>query len=118
MQDYDPSTLHARQPFMLTKDFTTSKSPLGIAAVDCELIYTTAGMSLARLTICSGDKKVMLDEHVRPDPAVPLDYATRFSGIKEKDIIEATLDFEGMRKKLGELIGEETLLIGHGVSIF
>lgn len=47
-----------------------------ILAFDCELIYTTAGMSLARLTVLDESGKSVLDRYVRPRAAI-LDYNTR-----------------------------------------
>lgn len=92
-----------------------SGSPkLDILALDCELVYTTAGMSLARLTVVDAEGTVVLDEHVRPTGYL-LDRNYRFSGVGEKDIEGATLDIVGVREKLGELMSEETILVGHGL---
>ena len=48
-----------------------------VLAFDCELIYTTAGMSLARLTVLDEAGKVIMDQHVRPKAAI-LDFNTRW----------------------------------------
>ena len=80
-QDEDVAALHSRVPFIPTSSLRASLSSsastsspssfdlppaVDIVALDCEMIYTTAGMSLARVTVLSGSGSVLLDEHVRP----------------------------------------------------
>lgn len=71
-------------------------------------------MALARLTVIDANFNVVLDEHVRPQGTV-LDRNERFSGVKEGELESATLDARGVRDKLGEMIDEETIMVGHGL---
>jgi RNA exonuclease 1 len=95
---------------------------LPIVALDCELVYTTAGMSLARLTVVDDRGDVVLDEFVRPHGVV-LDYNTKFSGVKHEDIEgggknkkePAVLDLQAVRQALGAFISEQTIIVGHGL---
>lgn len=96
----------------------SGKTPLKIAALDCEMVYTTAGMSLARLTILDGEGEKMLDEFVRPHGMV-LDLITRWSGVTERDLERAKMDIRRLRKEvLGSYIDENTSEIFHAEHIF
>ncbi|SGY23982.1 BQ5605_C019g09000 [Microbotryum silenes-dioicae] len=109
--------LHSRVGFLETSSFesTTRSCPaLDIVALDCEMVYTTSGMSLARLTVIDATGTIILDEHVRPQGAI-LDLNTRFSGVQEGDIENASLDVVGVRTALGILIDRETVVVGHGL---
>lgn len=117
IQDSDVAILHSRIPFIRTGLISTaspSSPALPIIALDCELVYTTSGMALARLTVIDHNSVVVLDEHVRPQGTV-LDLNTRFSGVKEEDVASSVLDAKGVRDKLGELIDEDTIMVGHGL---
>jgi hypothetical protein len=61
--------LHLRHPFSHSTK-TLLNSQLDIATIDCEGFYTTQGMSVARVSMCDGDGKVVFDELVRPDEGV------------------------------------------------
>ncbi|SCV71928.1 BQ2448_4622 [Microbotryum intermedium] len=116
-QDSAIDVLHSRVGFLETSEFeTTTRScpALDIVALDCELVYTTSGMSLARLTVIDATGTIILDEHVRPQGTV-LDLNTRFSGVQEGDVEEASLDVVGVRTALGILIDQETIIVGHGL---
>ncbi|GAA5973943.1 hypothetical protein JCM21900_006823 [Sporobolomyces salmonicolor] len=121
-KDEEPIALHSRVPFVPSSSLRTSSSdsssnlppPLDLVALDCELIYTASGMSLARLTVLSPSGSLLLDEHIRPPSAV-LDLNTRFSGVREDDLQVAVLDVGGVGKALARFMSEETIVVGHGV---
>ena len=76
-------SLHMREGFLSTEqvcrdvaDDDRVKEQYDVLAFDCELVYTTAGMSLARLTVLDEAGRVTLDQYVRPRAAI-LDYNTR-----------------------------------------
>lgn len=99
--------------------------------MDCELIYTTAGLSLARVTVVAPSARqtssttlatdVILDEYVRPpNESRVLDLVTRFSGIAEDDIDpakgKAKFDLVGVQEALGKAgITDRTIFVGHGL---
>lgn len=120
-KEEDWKMLHRREAFLSTDTVLQSQSEQSnqekhdILAFDCELIFTTAGMSLARITVLEESGKVVLDRFVRPKSAV-LDYNTRFSGIRASDIpAEGTGSLEAARNALGSLMKPNTVLIGHGL---
>lgn len=79
-----PEALHKRVGFLSTEqvcsDFKDSdietRKKYDVLAFDCELVYTTAGMSLARLTVLDESGQVTMDQYVKPRAAI-LDYNTR-----------------------------------------
>lgn len=115
-QDFTTTALHSRIPFLPTSSFTShnSSTTLDIVALDCELVYTSSGMALARLTVIDSSGTVVLDEHVRPQGTV-LDLNVRFSGVKQEHVEQAVLDLVGVRKALGMLVDEDTVVVGHGL---
>ena len=78
------------------------------------MVQTTAGLSLARLTVVDSNGAVVLDAHVKP-PGTLLDTNLRFSGVKVEDIENATFDVHSVREALREYIDEETVIVGHGL---
>jgi RNA exonuclease 1 len=89
----DFELLHARHPYSKSSDFgdntprsSTPQSPgvssqqksgtppqstlLDVAALDCEMIYTTAGMSIARVSVIDGSGKPVYDKLIKLDPGV------------------------------------------------
>lgn len=83
----DFELLHARHPYSKSSAFgdrsprsspgpqspsapQSSSTVLDVAALDCEMIYTTAGMSIARVSVIDGSGKCVYDKLVKMDPGV------------------------------------------------
>ncbi|KAJ3970559.1 hypothetical protein EV361DRAFT_915324 [Lentinula raphanica] len=119
----EPETLHQRHAFSELISASTSAnqtSPsdlLDVVALDCEMIYTTGGMRVARVSIVDGSAKPVFDELVRMDEGVNiLDFNTRFSGITpEMHAERAILPLASIRESLRTLIGKDTILVGHAL---
>ncbi|WFC95334.1 RNA exonuclease 3 [Malassezia brasiliensis] len=113
--------LHKRAPYttfaQLAKDVGVEHSALEIAALDCEMSYTTAGLSVTRITLVDEMGEVVFDELIRCSGDVRvLDFNTQFSGIQPKEYEEnAVLDLHAARRALVQYIGPNTILIGHGL---
>ncbi|KAL7423563.1 RNA exonuclease 3 [Cryptotrichosporon argae] len=91
--------------------------PVGDAEVvgmDCEMIYTTAGLSLARVTVVDANGGLLIDEFVRQTVPV-LDVNTRFSGLTLADLARAVLDLPAARAAVGGFVGPSTVVVGHGL---
>jgi RNA exonuclease 1 len=123
--------LHARYQFSLLQPGADSSTALDVAAIDCEMIYTTGGMRVARVSVVDGSGKEVYDQLVRMDPGVEVmyvaypsafhctdlssDYITRFSGITPEIYAKAVLPLASIRKTLDSLINADTILIGHAL---
>ena len=134
----DPVDLHKRHTFTHTRPPDTSQpgKTLEVAALDCEMIYTTGGMRVARVSVVDGDGKDVFDEYVKMDEGVHVmlvsllprlitllttlwvcrDFNTRFSGITPEVYSTSALrPLTDIRRSLDELISSETILIGHAL---
>ncbi|KAG5725008.1 RNA exonuclease 3 [Termitomyces sp. T112] len=108
--------LHIRHPFSFLESPSPTSTALDVAALDCEMIYTTGGMRVARVSVVDGAGKEVLDEFVRMDDGVEIiDYITRFSGITPENYATAVLPLASIRKSLDEFINTNTILIGHAL---
>ncbi|KAJ7228576.1 ribonuclease H-like domain-containing protein [Mycena pura] len=111
-----PEDLHARHAFSYLKPPPSPSTVLDVAALDCEMIYTTGGMRVARVSIVDGAGSEVFDELVRMDDGVEvIDFNTRFSGITGEDYAKAVLPLSAIRQSLDNLINTDTVLIGHGL---
>lgn len=119
-------------------------SALDVAALDCEMIYTTGGFRIARVSVVDASGKEVFDELIKMDDGVEVvcvisltiashsstisdathtryggahrDLNTRFSGIHpEEYAARAVLPLESVRRALAPFIGADTILIGHAL---
>ncbi|KAH0839877.1 ribonuclease H-like protein [Lanmaoa asiatica] len=118
----DPKDLHLRQPFSLTRPFKSGDednsvhTAFDVVALDCEMIYTTGGMRVARVSVVDGAGTEIFDELVRMDDGVKvIDYNTRFSGITKEEHQKASLSLPLIRQSLDAFINSETIIIGHAL---
>jgi RNA exonuclease 1 len=133
----DPCLLHARHSFSESPAMTSSA--LEVAALDCEMVYTTGGFRIARVSVVDASGKEVFDELIKMDDSVevvcviPLyprfsvrthtrgdddhrDLNTRFSGIRpEEYATRAVLPLESVQCAMARLIGADTILIGHAL---
>lgn len=77
----DPVDLHKRHAFThtLPPDTSRPEKMLEVAALDCEMIYTTGGMRVARVSIVDGDGKEVFDKCVKMDEGVRIMWDFLFS---------------------------------------
>ncbi|KIK92710.1 hypothetical protein PAXRUDRAFT_146696 [Paxillus rubicundulus Ve08.2h10] len=118
----DPEDLHIRHAFSLTRPPMSSgggdsaDTALDVVALDCEMVYTTGGMRVARVSVVDGSGIEIFDELVRMDDGVDvIDYNTRFSGITEEAHQKASLTLSSIRRSLDAFIHSETIIIGHAL---
>lgn len=68
------SDLHARHAFTPTRSTSgedkDKDTALDIAALDCEMVYTTGGFRVARVSVVDGDGKEIFDQLVKMDEGV------------------------------------------------
>ncbi|KAH7887664.1 ribonuclease H-like protein [Phlebopus sp. FC_14] len=123
----DPKDLHTRHPFSFTRQphhlqesglatGSTADTALDVVCLDCEMIYTTGGMRVARVSVVDGSGTEIFDELIRMDDGVEIvDYNTRFSGITQEMHQKASLSLCSIRKSLDAFINSDTILIGHAL---
>ena len=126
--------LHSRHPFSFLVPESSSATVLDVAALDCEMIYTTGGFRVARVSIVDGSGKEVFDQLVRMDDGVHVmlvfatffalladielnlrDFNTRFSGITEEIYATALLPLASIRDTLNTCLDSNTILIGHAL---
>lgn len=85
-----------------------------VFALDCEMVYTTKGMEVVKVTVLTVFCDVVYDAFVKPRHPV-IDYNTEFSGIDESNLKNATMDLKQVQRDLLNLFDTETILVGHGL---
>ncbi|EMR08183.1 hypothetical protein PNEG_03355 [Pneumocystis murina B123] len=108
-----PSKLSAQIQFVESQAPIQS-SFLTAAVLDCEMIYTTGGMELARVTIYDINENLLLDKLIKPKNEV-LDLNTRWSGIKSLNNAKITLSELHNIIFIELKLCNSTILIGHGL---
>uniref|UniRef100_A0A183AY57 Exonuclease domain-containing protein n=1 Tax=Echinostoma caproni TaxID=27848 RepID=A0A183AY57_9TREM len=110
-----PSSLTNRDKGDEDADGSESDRPaVNIYALDCEMVYTTAGCELARCTIVDARLRTIMDCVVRPDHMV-LDCNTRFSGLTVEQVEAAEMRITDVQSKLLHLFDSDSILIGHSL---
>lgn len=89
-------------------------SETGIIAVDCEMVKTTKGLELARVSLVLESGRVLYDEYVIPEFPV-IDYLTQFSGITPKLLNSATKTLEFVQNDFLRLVNSDAVLCGHSL---
>lgn len=116
-----------------TKGKAQTKRQQKIFALDCEMVETSAGPELARVSVImftggnvrngsNGSSKeeeeeksvVVFDEVVKPRRKV-LDYLTEYSGITPKVLQDVDTRIEHIQLRLLSLIDENDILVGHSL---
>ncbi|CAD6584729.1 MAG: RNA exonuclease 3 [Tremellales sp. Tagirdzhanova-0007] len=112
----DDAALARRVGYRNVKQVRDGEETEGVDVVgmDCEMICTTAGISLGRVTVVDEEGAVLLDELVRQTVPI-LDLNTRFSGIRPGELDSAVMDLEAVRAAACAFIGHNTIIVGHGL---
>ncbi|VDB90083.1 unnamed protein product [Peniophora sp. CBMAI 1063] len=151
----DPTLLHDRHAFTSSAEYSTAapnplagppfnvptpgrSTALDIAALDCEMVYTTGGMRIARVSVVDATGREVLDELIAMDRGVTVvDYNTRFSGLSAASFpsspaspvsfpyqlaqsapqskSKTPLPLASVRRLLAHYVDAHTILIGHGL---
>lgn len=84
-------------------------------ALDCEMVGVEIGVNksmLARISLVNSHGDCIYDKFVKPTEPV-LDYRTRFSGVRSKDLKNAT-DFKIVQNEVADLL-KGRILVGHAL---
>ncbi|KAG0252039.1 hypothetical protein DFQ27_008319 [Actinomortierella ambigua] len=93
---------------------TLEPIPKKILAMDCEMVRTTVGTELARVTIVDDKNETVYDELVMPENPV-VDYLTQFSGMTPARLEGVTTRLAEVQKKFQEIVDYNTILVGHSL---
>ena len=92
------------------------KASRDVVSLDCEMVYTVSGMSLAQVVVVDVKGFVIYSTYVRPQEMI-FSYNTEHSGVRKEDLEGAGV------KKLSEVqkdlqngvISDSTIVIGHAL---
>ena len=87
----------------------------GVYALDGEMVFTTHGLELCKITVVGIDGRLVYESLIQPDHDV-VDYNTRFSGVGAKDLKRGpTKSLRDVQNDLLGFINKNSILIGHGL---
>ena len=81
-------------------------------ALDCEMVNTTRGKELARVTLLNFKGDTSYETLVRPPVAI-LDYNTKYSGITEEILQGVTTSLKDVQESLVQHVSAKDIIIGH-----
>ena len=94
-----------------------------VFALDCEMVQTSEGFELARVTVIRYNPQddndneghvVELDMLVKPRRNI-LNYLTKFSGITRHDLVDITTRLEDVQLRILKLVHKEDIIVGHSL---
>jgi len=87
----------------------------GVYGLDGEMLFTTQGLQLCKITVVGIDGKLVYETLVQPEDHI-IDYNTRFSGVSAKDLKRGpTKSLKDVQNDLLGFINANTILIGHSL---
>eukprot|EP00057_Strongylocentrotus_purpuratus_P022233 XP_011676707.1 PREDICTED: small RNA degrading nuclease 5 isoform X1 [Strongylocentrotus purpuratus] len=90
----------------------TDQSP--IIGIDCEMVITTAGTELARVSLTDDKGKMLYNSLVKPINPVR-DYVTRYSGITKKLLEPVETRLADAQKAVIDVLPRDAILVGQGL---
>ena len=113
-----PCHVTETQDYSNMRGFVTSldKGPSEgrVFAMDCEMVNTTVGSELCRVTMIDHTGNTCYETLVLPEKKI-VDYNTRFSGIKEADLIGVRTNLRDVQAQLLFKLDAKDILIGHSL---
>lgn len=87
----------------------------GVYGIDGEMLFTTGGLQLCKITVVGIDGRLVYESLLQPDDEI-IDYNTRFSGVSAKDLKRGPVkSLKDVQNDLLGFINANTILIGHGL---
>nr|CAB3265530.1 putative exonuclease GOR-like protein [Phallusia mammillata] len=100
--------------YVQTLDKSSESKTPGIFSLDCEMVHSTVGLELVRVSVVNYDCNVVYDTFVMPEGKV-LDYNTRWSGVTDKDLVGVTTTLRDVQAQFLSKFSSDTILIGHSL---
>ena len=85
-----------------------------MVAIDCEMVETSAGHELARLSVVDAHCQTLADVLVKPLNPI-LDYLTQWSGITEELLFGITTTLADAQNILLGVVDADCILVGHSL---
>ena len=86
-----------------------------IVALKCEMVYTSGGMEVAKVSLVDPEGSVLVDTYVKPTNTIR-DLNTSFSGItNERILLKAPETLSSVQKLLMKHIHSNTIIVGHSL---
>eukprot|EP00002_Diphylleia_rotans_P036053 TRINITY_DN7911_c0_g1_i1.p1 TRINITY_DN7911_c0_g1~~TRINITY_DN7911_c0_g1_i1.p1 ORF type:complete len:837 (+),score=177.01 TRINITY_DN7911_c0_g1_i1:63-2573(+) len=83
-------------------------------SMDCEMCETANGNEVVRVSLVDFDGKSVYESLILPSSPI-IDYKTRYSGITEDIMSNATKTLAQVQEELKSIITPDTVLVGHGL---
>lgn len=85
-----------------------------LVGLDCEMVQTTSGLVLARVSVVDTEGAVLYDTLVHPREEVT-DYLTEFSGITAEQLCDVHTSLSDVQSRLLEILSEKSIIVGHSL---
>lgn len=102
---FEVETINFIEPIKETEHF--------LLAIDCEMLITERGKEIGRVSLLDHEGNIVFDKYVQPMGKV-VDYLYQYSGLTEEKVSNG-ITFDQLQEKLLDLIGKNTILLGHGL---
>ncbi|XP_025414055.1 RNA exonuclease 1 homolog [Sipha flava] len=83
-------------------------------ALDCEMVNTTVGIEIVRVTVINHEGKEVYESKVKPSNPI-LDYKSKYSGITEESLKYCSKRLFDVQLDLMKIFDKESILIGHSL---
>ena len=102
------------QSVVMTTHEGQDAGPAKVFALDCEMVNTSRGKEVARVTLLNFHGESCYETLVKP-PATIVDYKTKYSGITEAMLEGVTTTLADVQKSLLGQISSKDIIVGHGL---
>lgn len=104
------------QDFVMTKKIKLNKNveEPNFYALDCEMVNTTIGIEIVRVTVINHEGKEVYESKVKPFNPI-LDYKSKYSGITEESLKKCCKKLKDVQKDLLKIFDKDSILIGHSL---
>lgn len=109
-EEIDPDNLTG----FINTGLNTTVTEESIYALDCEMLFTTAGMDVAAISIVDSNCQLVYETLILPDAPI-IDYNTEHSRLTKEHFTGVTTTLQDVHSKLLSMVGSNTILVGHGV---
>ncbi|CAI6351956.1 unnamed protein product [Macrosiphum euphorbiae] len=106
----------ALENFVVTKSKKSDKKE-GIPnfyALDCEMVNTTFGTEIVRVTVINHEGEEVYESKVKPFNPI-LDYKSKYSGITEESLRGCSKRLSDVQQDLLKMFDKDSILIGHSL---